>query len=152
MIMAANGPKSKRQSVASFRLKPPEPFIVFLDRSLGKNRIASALRQAGVEVHVHDDHFSPDARDVEWLQEVGRRGWVVFTKDHKIRYRSSELATLIRANVRTFVLTGGNLQGEEMSGAFVKALPTIRRFVSKNPPPFVATVTRGGSVSMVFVP
>lgn len=103
-------------------------------------------------MHVHDDYFSPDARDVEWLQEVGRQGWVVFTKDHKIRYRRSELAVLIRANVRAFVLTGGNLQGEEMSQTFVKALPAIHRFVSKNPPPFVATVTKGGLVSMVFVP
>ncbi|HWQ69948.1 MAG TPA: hypothetical protein VN494_08345 [Patescibacteria group bacterium] len=150
--MAADGPKSKKQSVASFRSKPPEPFVVFLDRSLGKNRIASALRQAGVEVHVHDDDFSPDARDEEWLQEVGQRGWVVFTKDRKIRYRSPELAAIIRANVRTFVLTGGNLQGEEMGRTFVKALPAIRRFVSRNPPPFVATVTRSGSVSIVFVP
>lgn len=136
----------------SYRLKPPEPFIVFLDRSLGKKKIASALRQAGIEVHVHDDYFSPDARDEEWLKETGRRGWVVFTKDHRIRYRSPELAAIIRTNVRAFVLTGGNLQGDEMGRIFVKALPAIRRFLSKNSPPFVATVTRGGSVSMVFAP
>ncbi|MGH8068644.1 MAG: hypothetical protein ACRERE_26115 [Candidatus Entotheonellia bacterium] len=33
-----------------------------------------------VEVHVHDDHFSPNARDEEWLSEVGRRQWVVLTR------------------------------------------------------------------------
>jgi hypothetical protein len=49
------------------------PLIVFLDRSLGKHIVAEALRQAGAAVEVHDDHFLQDARDEEWLREVGQR-------------------------------------------------------------------------------
>jgi hypothetical protein len=41
--------------------KRPDP-VFFLDRSLGKNRVATALRQAGATVHIHDDHFPPDAK------------------------------------------------------------------------------------------
>lgn len=116
---------------------------------MGKIKIAGALRHAGVEVHVHDDHFRSDAPDEEWLREVGRRGWIVLTKDHRIRYRGPELAALWRAGICAFVLTGGNLQGEEMGQIFVRALPAIRRFIVRNSPPYVARVTRGGSVSML---
>ena len=52
--------------------------------------VAGALREAGHVVLVHDDEFEPDARDVDWLQAVGQRGWVVLTKDARIR-------TIIRA-------------------------------------------------------
>ena len=148
--MPANGPKSRRPSVANYKSKPPKPLAVFLDRSLGKKTIAAALREAGVEVHVHDDYFLPDARDEDWLREVGRRGWIVFTKDSRIRYRGLELAALRKAGVRAFVLTGKDLQGREMGQIFVKALPAITRLIARFPPPFIAKVTRGGSVSKLF--
>ncbi|MGH7152226.1 MAG: hypothetical protein ACREIU_16085 [Planctomycetota bacterium] len=43
------------------------------------------MRREGARVEVHDEHFARDARDEEWLGEVGRRGWVVPTKDQRIR-------------------------------------------------------------------
>ena len=67
-----------------------EPLIFFLDRSLGKHIVANALRQAGAVVKLHDDHFPQDARDEEWLREVGRREWIVLTKDSRIRHRAHE--------------------------------------------------------------
>lgn len=117
---------------------------------MGKKKVAAALRHVGVEVHVHDDYFALNARDEDWLQEIGRRGWIVLTKDHRIRYREPELAALMKAQVRAFVLTGGDLQGGEMAQIFVNALPAIKRFATKYSPPFIAKVTRGGSVSMLF--
>ncbi len=68
------------------------PIVFFLDRNLGKYTIAEALRQAGANVEIHDDHFQSDAKDEEWLGEVGRRGWIILTNDKKIRYRSNERA------------------------------------------------------------
>jgi PIN like domain len=49
-------------------------------------RRAGALRVAGAQIEVHDDHFPQDAPDELWLPEVGRRGWAVLTKDDRIRY------------------------------------------------------------------
>lgn len=112
--------------------------------------MADALRRAGVEVHVHDDLFPPDARDEDWLREVGRRGWVVLTKDDRIRYRTAERTVLLNAGVAAFTLVARNLRGAEMAEVFVKALPAIIRFAARNTPPFIAKVTRDGSVSMVF--
>ena len=81
-----------------------EPLVFFLDRNLGKHTIADALRQAGAEVQIHDDHFRQETPDEEWLREVGQRSWIVLTKDTQIRYRAHERAALRQAGVRAFVL------------------------------------------------
>jgi len=61
--------------------KPASGLVFFIDRSLGRKYVAGALRTAGAKVEVHDDHFPQTTPDVEWLAEVGRRGWVVLSKD-----------------------------------------------------------------------
>lgn len=100
-------------------------------------------------MEVHDDHFPPGAKDQDWLPEVGRRGWILFTKDRRIRYRVAEVIALMRAGVRAFVLTAGDLQAEEMAAVFIKALPRVIRFTIGNPAPFIAKITRGGAVTML---
>jgi hypothetical protein len=60
--------------------KPLELVAFFIDRSLGGKLIATALRDAGANVEVHDSHFKPDTPDVDWLTEVGKRGWWCFRK------------------------------------------------------------------------
>ena len=130
--------------------KPPEPPIFFLDRSLGKKRVATALREAGAVLHIHDDHFPPDAKDEDWLAEVGRHGWIVLTKDYRIRYRHVERLALMKAGVAAFILTSGDLQGEEMAQIFVNALPKMTRFLQKHAKPFIAKIAKDGSVSLLL--
>lgn len=86
---------SKKRSAASSPSRPPEPLTYFLDRSLGRFKLATALRQAGLRVEVHDDYFQQDATDEEWLAGVGQRGWIVLTKDEKIRYHVESYARLL---------------------------------------------------------
>ena len=100
--------KSKKRSAANSKTSPPKP-VFFLDRSLGKHVVADALRQAGVEVRIHTDHFAENELDEVWLREVGRHGWIVLTKDKNIRHRVLELSALITARVSAFILTSGNL-------------------------------------------
>jgi len=147
--MDGGGLKSKKPSGVNSPSKRPDP-VFFLDRSLGKNRVATALRQAGATLHIHDDHFPPDAKDEDWLAEAGRRGWIVLTKDHRIRYRHVERLALMKAGVAAFILTSGDLQGEEMAQIFVKALPRITRFLKNHAKPFIAKVAKDGSVSLLF--
>jgi len=97
---------------------------------LGNKVIANALRATGADVRVHSDHFAQDARDEEWLAQVGQQGWIILTKDTRSRYRTIERNALMNARVRAFVLVSGNLSGQEMAKIFVKALPAIRKFVA----------------------
>lgn len=113
-----------------------------MDRSLGRYVVADALREAGARVEVHHDHFEDTAPDVDWLHEVGRRGWVVLTKDMAIRRRLMEREAIIGANVRAFFLTSGELRGEEMAAIFAKHLRRITSLVASHKPPFIAYVTR----------
>ena len=146
--MVANGETSKKPSDASLP-SPPERLVFFVDRSLGRNVIPGALRGAGEEIRVHDDHFPQDAKDEAWLAEAGKNGWVVLTKDKHIRYRAGEIQALRAANVRAFVLAArGDLSGAEVSQIFLKALPSIKRLCRKTAPPFIALVDRSGMVRL----
>ena len=145
---------SKKRSAASSRSKRPSPTPppLFIDRSLGKFTIATALRAQGVEVHTHDAQFPQDARDAQWLADVGQRGWAVITKDTRIRYRQTELAAVVAGGVRAFVLTRGDLSDPEMAGILVRALPHLARFSARYEPPFIARIATSGKVQMIYKP
>lgn len=122
----------------------------FIDRALGKHTVSSALRQAGARIELHDEHFAPEAKDEDWLLEVGRRGWAVLTKDKRFHNRVLELTAIARSRSRVFKLTTGGLQGPEMAAIFVRALKKMQRIAISNPSPFIAIVTRTGRVSIVL--
>jgi predicted nuclease of predicted toxin-antitoxin system len=130
--------------------KPPEPPTYFLDRSLGRIKLATALRQAGFNIEVHDDHFAQDATDEEWLAAVGKDGWVVFTKDQRIRYHTRELGALISHGVRAFVLTARDVTAQEMAAIFLRARGKIEKFLSKNDGPFMVAVARSGTLRVLW--
>ncbi len=136
--------KSKKQSAASSKSERRNRPTLFLDRSLGRHQVASALRSAGAIIQLHDSHFAPDCPDEEWLREVGSRGWAVLTKDARIRYRPNERSALERAGVIAFVLTAGNLTGSEMAKVFVKALARIERAATSVKSPALFTFGRSG--------
>ena len=136
--------RSKKQSVA----KPPDGTVFFIDRSLGVEPIRAELIKAGLKVEVHDDHFERDEEDRIWLRTVGERGWGIFTKDQRLRYRPLEIAALRASNARVFVLTAGNLRGSEIAAVFSKALPRIHRILLLRPGPFVARLSQSGHIAI----
>ena len=130
--------------------RPPETHTFFVDRSLGKHVVAVALRSAGATVEVHDDHFSPDATDEHWLTEVGRRKWIVLTKDNRLRYHRRDKTALLRHGVRAFILTARDLKGEEMASAFTSALPKIEKFLGRTQKAAsIVAVSRDGTLRRV---
>src|SRR5438876_1018179 len=123
----------KKRSVAnSTSPKPPEELTFFLDRQLGRYKMAGALRKAGLNIEIHDDHFAQDAEDPEWLTAVGGKNWIVVTRDERIRYRAAEKHAISKAKVRAFVLVArGDLRAEALAEIFLKALPKIRKALRK---------------------
>ena len=136
--------RSKKPSVA----KPPDGTVFFIDRSLGIEPIRTELVTAGLIVEIHDEHFARDEEDRVWLQTVGERGWVVLTKDQRLRYRPLEIAALRASNARVFVLTAGNLRGIEIAAVFLAALPQICKVLHSLPGPFMARVSQLGHVAI----
>lgn len=121
----------------------------FVDRSLGAHDVPDALRAAGVRVEIHDDHFAPDTPDTAWLVEVGARGWVVLTKDSRIRRHPLELQALLGANVAAFMVTATDLTGADMGRLLAAAIPKLTSLVRSRARPFIATVSRQGQVTII---
>jgi len=112
--------------------------------------VPEALRRAGLRIEIHKDHFESRAADHDWLPEVGRRGWVVLTKDKGFRTRQIEVAALMRSGTATFVLSSSNTTGAQNAAAFIAAIPTIGAFLGRFQKPFLAQITTVGTVSLVL--
>lgn len=99
---------------------------------------------------MHDDNFARDAKDQDWLAEVGKRGWVVLTKDKRFQNRDLELQAVASSKVAVFMLTAGSIQGSEMADIFVRSIVKIGNVAKSNRRPFIATVSRSGRVRVVI--
>jgi predicted nuclease of predicted toxin-antitoxin system len=101
-------------------------------------------------VEVHDDHFRQDAADEEWLALVGQKGWVVVTKDERIRYHPRELRTVVAHRVRALVLTARGVTAEEMASIILGARGRIEKLLSQHGGPFMVGLTRGGALRVLW--
>lgn len=132
------------------RVKLTEPFTFFVDRSLGRGIVVDELRALGEIVEPHDDHFAQNTPDAEWLVDVGRRGWVVLTKDKNIRSNQLEHVALVRANVACFMLGRGDLKAEAMGKIFVASLPRMKRVLRRFALPMAASLSASGHVRVLL--
>jgi PIN like domain len=109
--------------------------------------VANALRQAGAQVEVHNDHFAPEAPDIDWLPEVAKRGWIVLTKDAMVGRNTLEQIAIASFGARVFVLSMNDGTGEDMARAFA-SLPRMERLINSHPALFIAQVYQFGTVRM----
>lgn len=108
----------------------------FFDRSLGKLS-AHRLREEGHVIHLIAEYYPDDAQgiaDADWIAEGCARGWVLLTKDRRIRYRAGELAALNDGFL--FCLSDGNANLDTFSATWIAAMPAIGRVVHQVRPGF----------------
>jgi len=123
--------------------KRPEALVFFVDESLDNLVVVDALRNAGVDVRRLTQKFERGTDDQVWLQHAGAKGWIVLTRDKRIRYRQLELGALQAARVRAFVFTGGNVTMQETANILTRALPKIGRICAAQPGPFIYHIGSG---------
>ena len=136
--MGAPAKKSKKPSGTKAE-QLLEQTTFFVDFCLGKH-VGEALRDAGLKIEFHLDHFEEDAPDEEWLGEVGARGWVVLTKDKGIRRKPVEREKVISARLRVFTLPRASMTGEAMAERFLSNRLRMARFMLNHAAPFIAVV------------
>ena len=136
--------RSGTRSAASSTSRPPEPLTFFLDESLDGASVVAALRDAGALVERLTEHFDKGTPDEVWLTLAGQRGWIVLTRDKRIRYRQLERLALQAAKVRAFVFTGGNVTVKDTAAILVDALPRMARIALTDPGPFIYHLGRSG--------
>lgn len=136
--------RSGTPSAASSTSKQPEQISLFLDESLDSDSVAAALRKAGALVERLTDHFPKGTADEVWLERAGTEGWIVLTRDKRIRYRKLERLAMKIAGVRAFVFTGGNVTIQDTGEILARALSSIRRICAIQVGPFVYHIGRSG--------
>lgn len=133
----------KRRSATS---SPPEP-VFFSDENLGRRVFPERLREAGVRLEIHLDHFAQGAEDQDWLKEVGNRGWVLLTLDARLRYNRLERDAIMEHGLAAFIVAGGRSHAEKAE-IFLKARNRLDRVLRRHRPPFIAKIYAGGKVEM----
>jgi hypothetical protein len=93
-------------------------------------------------------HFAPGTEDSVWLPFVGQWGWILLTKDKRIRYNQLEKLAVRRYAVRQFYFSSGNYTGAEMAEILTAALPEMVKTVQNYQPPFIASISKSGHVDV----
>ena len=117
---------------------------------MGAGSVVSGLKEAGLSVEIHDDHFEPEAPDEEWIVKVSEWGWIILTRDTRIRNRASERMAVHESRAILFVLIGRrNLSGSLMASMTIRALPAMSKYVRRYRPPFMAAVYPRGRLKLI---
>jgi hypothetical protein len=109
------------------------------------------MRAAGATVRHAGDAFPFGSPDAVWLSGAGKRGWIVLSRDQKVRYRLLERMALEEAGVAAFVFTGGEATGAETAATICKLLRKMTNMAVSERKPFMYTFGLGGSLTRVPV-
>jgi len=121
--------------------RPPEQ-VYFVDRNLGK-RFPEILRNHGLRVEVHDDHFPGDNKpaDEVWLRYTAERGWIAVSQDARIRYTSLSRDAIAETGAR-LIIVKGTARTTQLAENFVRTGLAIARFVDRHEGPWIAKLYR----------
>jgi PIN like domain len=121
-------------------MKEQPDIVFFTDRDLGK-QFPAILKEAGIHVERHIDHFADNAKDEEWLSEIGKRGWYAITHDRRIRSKPNERAAVRKFRVGLFIVVG-KAPFPELANNYVLTYTKISRFIKRYQRPFIAKIYR----------
>jgi len=139
--------RSKKPSAKPNSSEPRKDAVFFVDRSLGRIGVASALRAAGFPVVAHDERFDPATPDEYWLETAGKEGWIVLSADKSIRRKPDELKALRRHKVRAVFLTSGNLKGSEQAKLCAQNGRKIQDSAMSTQAPAMFSLTKSGDLN-----
>ncbi len=124
-----------------------EDVTFFVDRSSGK-QLAEGLKEIGLNVEKHDNHFEQNTLDVIWLEECGNRNWVVISSDKAIKKNVLEKQSLMESKLASFFFTSAEITTEQQIEIVKKGLKRIANVIISNKKPFIARLDREGGVEI----
>lgn len=118
----------------------------FVDRNLGSYYLPLQLRQAGLEITVHDDVYLQTERDPLIFYQCGVKKLVVITSDTRFRKSFPHMAAVALGHTTVIAFSQNNYKSDVRGAAFIKALPeiekTLRKYGRKN---FIGVVGMNGT-------
>lgn len=123
--------------------QPESPPEFFLDRGLGRYKVAHALADEGLIVHTLASVYGDDAEeridDVTWISDAAALDWILLTKDRGIRYVDVERDALTEAGARIFCISRADLSADVMIEWLVTNMNRILQRARK-PGPYIYMV------------
>jgi len=130
-------------------MSKPNQQIFFIDRSIGKHKVADALRNAGELVKVHDDRFPQNTKDQDWLPTVAAEDRIILTADQRILNRPLEIEAVRNSKAKLFVYSSKEMTGEAMSSGFLAAADKIKEIAMSRSNYLIVKVYKNGSIMEV---
>jgi predicted nuclease of predicted toxin-antitoxin system len=127
--------------------KQLENITFFVDRSSGK-QFAEGLKELGLNVEKHDDHFPQNTLDIEWLEKCGENNWVVISSDKAIKKNFLEKQALMQSNLASFFFTSASLTTDQQILIVIKGLKRIANILASQKKPFIARLDKEGKVEV----
>lgn len=122
----------------------------FLDNNLSP-KLAAGMSGFGEEVTHLQDHFPRDAKDPEWLPDIGQKGWYLITRDKNIRHKPAEIKALRQNRVGAFYLGGKSLKRCDLVEQLVRNWRRIKELAARTKRPFAFRVPpRGKKIVQIF--
>ncbi len=121
--------------------------MIFVDRSIPR-AVAQELRRISDEAVIFlDERFPPDTPDREWLAVAGREGWLVISRDKRMRRRPGEREAIRANSVGCFILGWRkNLTRAEYVEVLARSLHEMQALFADTPRPFIYVVNAAGGM------
>ena len=124
--------------------------MIFFDRSIPRS-VAEALKLVRDDVRWLEDEFPGDVKDPVWLAEVGRREWLVLSRDKRIRYRPAEKQAIIQHRVGCFcIMQGSNPTRWEYLRLIVPLLDRMEEIFATVERPFLYGIDKAGNLTRLI--
>lgn len=107
------------------------------------------MRLSGAYVEHAGGAFPFGTADEIWLRDCGRRGWIVLTRDQRIRRRILEREAIRQSGAAVFALTAGEATAAETAEVVVRLLVKFANMAVSEPKPFLVTFGLTGRLSRV---
>ncbi len=130
-------------------LRPAAPTL-FFDRDVGI-RLPETLERLrlGVPIEFHQKHFPQDAKDDEWMPEIGARGWTLIGHDSRHHLVAAERAAIMDYQLGCFYLWGNSAPLWEKMRCFLRAFERILHTIQTSRPPFIFRITETGRLTRI---
>ena len=107
------------------------------------------MRECGATVEHAGEAFPFGTQDEIWLTACGERGWIVLTRDKRIRRRVLEREAIRLSSAAVFALTVGEATAAETAEVITKLLAKMVNMSVSEPRPFLYTFGLSGRLDRI---
>lgn len=124
--------------------------MIFIDRSVPKG-VAEAIKRVRSDVLWLEDKFPHDTPDEVWLEAAGDAGWLVLSRDKKIKTRRGQRQLIVKHRVGCFIINQKQDPTKwEYLRLIVGALDQMEERFADTPRPFGFTIDKQGVMRRAF--